>query len=288
MTTRERHTPLWSERHGRGPRAEPLELPQARRLFASVVAEFDRRGWFQEAFGYECVDAGFVPGRTGEAVEETILLETGRDNVWPISQYINDWDEDTLLDMVEYFHHNVSAGVEEEGYFHSFAGCGWHFQEFDADRGRREYREQVNRFLPLYEDGFELSENGAVERLLGEGFADLIEPPPDGDPLPEGDEETIRRALREFRSRNLRARRDAVRDLADVLERNRATIERHMFRRDEDALYEIANKYWIRHNKPEERRDYNHDAWWDWIFHLYLSSIRLVQRLGAANAADEQ
>ena len=52
-----------------------------------------------------------------------------------------------------------------------------------------------------------------------------------------------------------------------------------MFSKDEGALFKIANQFWVRHNDPDQRRDYDHDAWWDWLFHLYLSSIRLVQRL---------
>ncbi len=274
--------PLWAERQGRGPRAAPLSLEQARRFFAAVVSDFKRRGWFQEAFGYECIDDGFVPGHLGEAVEEAIFLETGRDRVWPVSNHFQIWDEDTLFDMVEYLYRNVSAGIEEAGRYHSFGGCGWHFREFESERGQSEYRSRVNEFLPKYDEGFELTEEGTIERVLGDTYVDLAEPPSDGTPLPEGDEDAIRRALQKFRSRDLAVRRDAVRDLADVLERSRASIERHMFSKDSDNLYELANKYWIRHNKPHERRDYDHEAWWDWIFHLYLASIRLVQRLAAS------
>ncbi len=30
--------------------------------------------------------------------------------------------------------------------------------------------------------------------------------------------------------------------------------------------FETANKFWIRHNKPGQLRDYDHDAWWSWLF----------------------
>ncbi len=101
-----------------------------------------------------------------------------------------------------------------------------------------------------------------------------------------GDEAHIAEGVRKYRSRVGRDRRDAVRDLADVVERLRPTVKEHMFSKDEGALFQIANQFWIRHNDPGQRRDYDHDAWWDWLFHLYLSSIRLVQRL-ATDAPDE-
>lgn len=282
----ERDPPLWSERHGRGPKAAPLNLRQTCRLFANIVAEFNRRGWFQESFGFDCIDAGFVPGRLGEAVQDALLLETGRDNVWPVDEHLDTWDEDTLFDMVEYLFRNVSAGLEDPAHYHSFGDCGWHFATFDRDIGQQKYRSKINQFLPKYDDGYELSEEGAVVRVLGAEFSDLEQASEKSASLPPGDEELIQRAIQKFRSRDRSTQRDAIRDLADVLERNRKLIDTHLFSRDEAALYEIANKYWIRHNKPEERRDYNHEAWWDWIFHLYLSSIRLVQRLVAAQEGD--
>jgi hypothetical protein len=51
-------------------------------------------------------------------------------------------------------------------------------------------------------------------------------------------------------------------------------------------LFEMANKFFIRHNKPHERRDYDRDVWLDWMFVTYLSSIRLVQRLSQAEEQD--
>ena len=88
-------------------------------------------------------------------------------------------------------------------------------------------------------------------------------------------------AIHKFRSRSSTPtqRRDAVRDLADVLESIRADVKEQMLNEAERALFEIANKFWIRHNKPGERRNYDHEAWWSWLFYLYLDSIALVSHL---------
>ncbi|HEY2673084.1 MAG TPA: hypothetical protein VGJ07_22340, partial [Rugosimonospora sp.] len=74
-------------------------------------------------------------------------------------------------------------------------------------------------------------------------------------------------------------RRDAVRDLADVLEHMRPQVKVHLLPKDEGALFEIANRFWIRHNKPDQLSDYDRELWWAWLFYVYLASIALVVRL---------
>jgi hypothetical protein len=160
-------------------------------------------------------------------------------------------------------------------------GCGWHYSHFDRHKGQAEYGEKVNRILGRYDDGFELTDRGQVERGLPQQVADLAALP---DIQESSDEVHIAEALRKYRSRVGLDRRDAVRNLADVLERLRPTVKEHLFSKDEGALFQIANQFWVRHNDPDQRKDYKHDAWWDWLFHLYLSSIRLVQRLDAEAA----
>lgn len=94
-------------------------------------------------------------------------------------------------------------------------------------------------------------------------------------------------AIHKFRARSATRtdRRDAVRDLADVLERIRTDVKAHMLSKDEAALFEIANKFWIRHNKPTDKREYDHEAWWSWLFYLYMDSIALVTHLRESQQA---
>lgn len=114
---------------------------------------------------------------------------------------------------------------------------------------------------------------------------ELVDVPTGSAPLDRGDEALLQGAITKFRRRDLGSRRDAVRDLADVLERLRAVAPGLMFKKDEGALFEIANGFWIRHNKPDQAREYDHDVWWDWYFHVALSSIRLIQALQARQPA---
>lgn len=91
----------------------------------------------------------------------------------------------------------------------------------------------------------------------------------------------VEAAINKFRRRGATPtdRRDAIRDLADVLEHYRPSVKVHLLSKDEGALFEIANKFWIRHNKPDQYKDYDRELWWAWLFYIYLASIALVVRL---------
>lgn len=287
MTT-EPSRAYWSERSGRRPAARKLTATQVRTLFASYVAELESRGSLQESFGYDCVDAGFVAGSLGPAIDERMLLILGHEGIWPISvESALDWSEDEFFDIVEFLYDHVSSGDKRFGQHHTFAGCGWHFDRFDRGSARAEYRGRINELLGRLETGYELSEPGEILRSTPDGLAPLLDAELPG--LTSDDSDHVAAAIHKFRSRSSTPtqRRDAVRDLADVLESIRADVKAHLFSEDERAIFEIANKFWIRHNKPGERRKYDHEAWWSWLFYLYLDSIALVTRLRQRDSSNQ-
>jgi len=258
-----------------------LSPEQARRLFASALEQAWQRDDFQEYFGYECVDAGFVPGTLGVAVAERLLLDLGHDNVWPAWEHTESWDDDVFFDMIEYLYDHVSSGVKETGQHHDYCGCGWHFSHFTQEPAQSIYRADVNRIISKVTPGYELSPDGRVVRSVPDDLAPLLESAPKL--LDDDQRQHVAAAVTKYRGRASTPtdRRDAVRDLADVLENMRSSVKAHMPSKDEAALFEIANKFWIRHSKPDERRDYDHEAWWSWLFYVYLSSIALVSHLAA-------
>ncbi|NJM91012.1 MAG: hypothetical protein HC863_01715, partial [Myxococcales bacterium] len=60
--------------------------------------------------------------------------------------------------------------------------------------------------------------------------------------------------------------------------RTRSLLEDRLLSGDEGALFEIANKFDLRHRKADQRRDYP-DEYLDWIFHWYLATIELTNQL---------
>jgi len=268
----------WSERQGRRATAT-LSAQQARRAFGGVAASCAEQDELVEAFGSWCVDDGNIAGTLGTAIEERLFIVLGRDEIWPVDEHVVDYDDDTLFDMMEFLHDHVSTGDKDTGRFHSYGNCGWHYQRFAPEPARSNYRSLVNDILRHLDPPYEMTIGGEIIRGVPDGVAPLLKTSTRN--LDRDQRHHVEAAITKYRSRSstVTDRRDAVRDLADVLENLRAKVKATMPSKDEAMLFEIANKFWVRHNKPGEHREYEHDAWWSWLFYVYLSSIALVTHI---------
>lgn len=265
----------WSRRQGITP---SLTLRQVCRMFSSALEEFDRRRYFDEWFGYSCVDADDVPGRAGADRAAFVERRTFRDDLWPFRDRWPHWDEAALLTAIEFFYDHVSEGTK--GYDHDYMNCGMHWEEFDQTPARARYRQEANELLRDLGEGYELLSGGEVVRKAPPGVESLFAARPL--PIPgKRYEDKVQDAIRKFRSRTASPtdRTDAVRDLADVLEYLRPEIKRVLTRRDDAALFEIANKFAIRHMDGEQFTEYTKPVWLSWMFYFYLATIYAVGHL---------
>jgi hypothetical protein len=183
----------YSQRIGRGPLSSPTIEDLARAL-TLTVDEMRRRDYLQEWHGFDCVDAGDVHGRAAMPLVDHIEAETGWRSAWPLPESLidlsddarisdGDWKrlvqgtEDKLFDLIEYFHGNVSQGIEddERSRFHSWSDCGWHYGAFDPAPAQALFRKRMNRTLMNYRDGFHINEDGQIEHPADEGLDQLID-----------------------------------------------------------------------------------------------------------------
>jgi hypothetical protein len=270
----------WSERHGRGPRSEPVSGDQLRELLFNVFDEFDDRGYFQEAFGYDCVDAGAVYGTTGRDPNAYFLRKLGRAPLWPYRAHADAYaDIDTLYDVVELLHDLVSKPDEAAGRFHSYGDCGWHFEKFFEAPGQRDFRLEVNGTLALQDPPARLNGDGHIAlKAQDAGYETLL-----AAPVPSAEPELVDRveaATRRFKaSRTRDDLRHAVRDLYDALEKVRPTVKAELLTADEAALFQLANNFGIRHLNDRQKLDYESDPWLRWQFYVALATVHLVLRL---------
>ncbi|HSZ15107.1 MAG TPA: hypothetical protein VK790_13810 [Solirubrobacteraceae bacterium] len=279
----------FSERQGRGPKAEPIPFPEFREVVISVFDQLRERGYMQEAFGYDCVDAGDVDGILGSNPDAHFLRTIRRKRVWPywtevdssfgvIVPAYQDWDEDTLFDVVEVMHDLVSRPVD--GHYHDYAQCGWHYNTFDKKAGEAAFRSEMNGVLRMHDPPYEMNDQGQIVEAAPEEFHTLLSAS-----VPEGTEPDIisklDSATKRFRDRgaSLDDRRVAVRDLADALEALREDIKDSMLSKDERELFHIANGFAIRHQNRQQRGDYDRLTWLRWAFYVYLATIHAVLRV---------
>ena len=69
-----------------------------------------------------------------------------------------------------------------------------------------------------------------------------------------------------------------------MLEFRRDQVKAELLSKDERDLFEIANKFAVRHQKADQRRDYD-EAYLDWLYWCYLATIELTDRLIARDAS---
>ncbi|GEM_PF-421440 len=267
----------FAERNGRGSSGGKLDLNAIKTLFQAEFDHWENEGYFQEHFGFYCMDAETIPGKLGSNIEARMLYSLGKNNLWPIAYHITNYSEDDLFSVIEYLFDHISKPIK--GTMHSWNDCGMHWETFDGPAGQVNFRSVINMLLARYKDGWELSPTGEITERAPEGTENLLSAI-----LPHGDANIhgrVQSAIIKFRQRQSTAddRRDAVRDLADVLEYLRPEAKKVLAKKDERALFDIANNFGIRHHNPAQQTDYDPAIWLSWIFYFYLATIHAVVRL---------
>lgn len=267
-------TPYWPVRHGQPDRGH---VGSARAIaahrFAALIRDLHGRGYFGRAMPPPCVD-------DYEPVDEAAVLEErlGILDLWPLRP--DSWDEATLFGLIEVFH-DLAVRPRERN-MHSYGGCGWHYSGFSLDTGRALYRWRTNRLLSSSGLPLQLAESGEgtgrLVRTVDNGRTELLEkvlqtPTPDV-------RDRVDHAVALFRARTatVHDKRSAVITLAGILEERRELIRDKIGKKDEGALFQIANEFAIRHQRRGQHGDYD-PIFLDWIFWTYLATVELTDRL---------
>ncbi|NIF53850.1 hypothetical protein F3J19_17385 [Burkholderia sp. Ax-1724] len=231
---------------------------------------------FQEWFGYYCVDQGHVPNKAGTDPGLYVFRKLRRDGLWPVQDHLESYTEDDLFDVIELLFDHASKGVK--GAYHQFNQCGWHYETFDSRAGREIFRLEMNDILADYGPGYELSPDGEVLALPDDEFAPMLAaevPHPDAVNV----RDRVEAAKLKYRRRSLAERRDAVRDLGDVLEFLRGEAKGVLNSKDEADLFNLANNFGIRHHRQDQKTQYDPSIWLAWAFYYYLATIHACVRL---------
>ena len=266
---------FYSIRKGTNPNLKGLPLREVLGLFVRLFTQFHEDGYFAEAFGFVCVDAGEVSGRVRDP-ELEMLLTIRKSGLWPIHEKAPYYVEDDFFDVLEFLHQYVSKPID--GTMHSYNQCGMHWETFNKIQGQQEFRAKVNAVLAHYQERFELSPNGEVLHRAEAGFEPIF----DAD-IPSKDSNVMARvsaAVLGYRRHGSTTddRRQAVRDLSDVLEYLRPQVKTLLTTADEKDLFNIANNFGIRHHNDKQRTAYDAGIWLSWMFYFYLSTIHVVLR----------
>lgn len=271
--------PYWKDRRGSFQGGDTRwSIEATAREFVALIRELDEARYLDRRFGVDCVDDG-----RGNQAAVAIERELGEEDVWPLNAEALAGDIDLFYSIVEMLHDSV-ARPRKPSFYHRFDECGWHREEFDIDTGRAVYRWRVNKIFDRSDAGLRLAEEGEdVGRLVtvtDEARSELVAAVAN-----RSDEEPTtnqaRHALALFRDRGAdrNQKRSAITALALILEERRHDVLTDaMAKSDRGALFEIANGFQIRHQRADQKRDYD-DFYLDWIFWVYLASVELTNRI---------
>ena len=244
-----------------------LDYRDLQRLLGAMLEWYEDEGWFQTSLGKECPDA---PTDVGAAVLQKFGVAA-----WPLSDFVRSNDLTWTLGAIEFAFDNVSEPTDS--YWHNWNACGTHVREADVGRGQRDLRRRVNDLLARFEPRYELREDGEVWEVAPDGLQYVV-PESVGNAISDS---KVTRAIRKFRhhSSTHDDRREAVRELADVLEELRDTVGTALPAQEEARLFEIANNFGIRHHNANQNNDYDPDVWLEWLFYSFLNAIALSSRV---------
>lgn len=248
-----------------------------KKMFIVIYNELQSAGYFQKYFGIDCQD-GYISGELGADIDLIMFINLRKENLFPIWKMIPEYTEDDFFDIIEFLHDHCSKGLN--GYYHGWNNCGHHYEEFNDLEGQRHFRGVINPILRQYKDGFEISETGEILILSDNGLASLFEAD-----IPTNDnlnvKAKINSAILKFRRHKSTHddRREAIRELADVLEFLRPAIKEKLNNKDENDLFNIANNFGIRHHNKEQKTDYDKPIWYSWMFYYYLATLHAVLRM---------
>ncbi len=258
-------------------------------LFLTIIKGYARKFYFQEYFGDCCSYYEFSPEILGndEEINAKLQIKTGRKNLWPICK-IFPWQdddvpfllEDDIFDLVEFFYDCISKPID--GNHH--CQCGYsHYKSFNSKLGKKEYRKDINTLLVGYGDGYRLDDNGKIFSILNPMLMPIFQSKLLS--IENKEKNRFERAKEKFLSRNQDNKRDAIKDLADILEHMHPKAEKLITKSDDSDIFKLLNRFGFRHNNKDQSDGYDKDTFYPWIFNYLLVSIISIDRIIIKNKA---
>ncbi len=261
----------------KGLQKDPMNFDLLKRVFLLKFKQMENGLYFQQATGYTCVDKKDLIGIWPQDIDTFIYSQIKLVNIWPIEENINDFDEVKLFTVIEFLYDYVSEPVDK--WYHGWDKCGWHCRNFNKENGENLFRDEMNSILNDYDGGYQLSKDGEIQKMPPSGFEEIIE-----EDIQTTQPDDIDNRTRNAKSKflkydaSLEDKKDAIRTLADVLEFLK-TGNITLPTKDSSNLFQIINKFDIRHHDRMQQGDYDKEIFYDWLFYTFLASINLLLKI---------
>lgn len=242
------------------------ELKITQRKFKDFFLEtyfyFYNQGYFKLAFeGHHSTPRLMKP-----SPEAYIFLQVGNKDIFPIGENVHKFDKVTIFTLIEILHKYIRK-IDD-------------FGMYDYAEAQMEFRTEINKFLPLLDEGYLLSDNGYIINLPDDGLGNLITsdlPERTSDTVTEQVETAIKMFLKY--DSNMEEKKKAINILADILEPYREKLKSYSTTKHDTMIFGIVNQYGIRHNDINQKEEYDKPIWYQWMFHYYLATVHAALEL---------
>lgn len=183
----------------------------------------------------------------------------------------NKYSEEDVFDLIEFFYDCIDTPRYESELVPLNVKESYELQkqEFQA-----EYREKINRVISKYEVGYEITDEGYIREIINNGLEVLID---SSQVIPDDidSENRIKYAKRTFfhHGATEEDKRGAIFEVGAVLEKLRDFKQLNLNKKDEGELFTVLNSFSIRHNRKDQKPDYDKEIFYPWIFYNLLAAV---------------
>lgn len=254
--------------------------------FLELIDELSEVGYFPRVLPPYCPDEDQP---TDEEMEKRLRRALRLNIPWPMNpRKAEDLPEPVLFSLVEYFHDQAQRPRTFS--IHGYGDCVRHYHDYDAEAGGAVYRWKVNELLAGHQMRWKLASSGSEKGQLVRAFPEPLDDVLQSQLVDRQDpDDEVAHAIRDYRRRDagLIEKRNAISLLAGELERRRLEAREKLDKKDEADLFEIANRFFIRHKNDLQKKDYGLE-FADWMFLNQLAAIELLDALERRDAAGEE
>ena len=208
-------------------------------------------------------------------LEKQLILTFGAkgSRMTPTRTNITNLDQNSLFDLIEFLSKEVSIPGGE--YYVGKHGDNYYEPDDGFEDGWGKWRDTLNEQLAHLDPPYKLTTDRNIETVSTlEGLHNLVD---NYESPSKGDQEKIKYACKLFLKHRATQgdKCSALKHLADILELMRDDLKKFISS-EENELFNIANRYGIRHYKDQNKCDENYQQW---IFYSFLATIDLMAKL---------
>lgn len=271
----------YAERHGLITEQLQIDFDELLKYFGQIYRYFGNKDYYKAAIEgvwkqipYTGDSEQIIAPSMAPSAEVYFATRLQSKKVWPIWEYIEEYDEATLFSVIEILYDHISI-------------YNYDTEEIECELPRKEFAEQINNVLRAYNNGYYLEPtNGFIMKMPNGALREQLKY--DGSDLPNSVYEQLVAATEMYYrfDANQEQKKKAINILADILENEREDVkevlnaEYEIPKNEHDKLiFGIVNGFNIRHNRAGQKGDYSREIWYDWMMQYYTSVIITFYKL---------